>query len=69
MIPDPIENRNGITIKELRQWLALLPEASDDDEKPTIWLDDDGISNQIVSLYASSAGDVFLGIRDDPATY
>ena len=51
----PIEERNGITIKILREWLAAFP---DDGE---VWIGDVGaLSSQVHCLYEVGDGSVML---------
>jgi hypothetical protein len=55
--PSPIDNANGITIKELKDFIKGLPEGRDD-EPFEVWVGEDGISNVVKTIST-------LNLRED----
>jgi hypothetical protein len=60
-------NANGVTVKELRDWLdEYLKRPVDyfDDEEPTVWVvHEDDTSNDVTVVWPSITGCVFLSIK------
>lgn len=50
----PVENPNGITIPELQKWLNAFSDGE-------VWIGQNGLSNQVHSLYELNDGSVILG--------
>lgn len=55
--PHPIINLNGITVKQLKEWLDQWEKS---DEEPTVWIFAGTVSNQVIGVSGSYAGDIFL---------
>ena len=61
-IPMPIQNENGITVKELREWLNSMPDIpGPDEEDGEVWVGDGcGYSNVVTEISSLNRGDIIL---------
>ena len=59
---NPLSDSNGITIKQLKDFVKDLPEKDENDEDYTVWISDfnDHFSNVAKSIYPLNKGDVLI---------
>lgn len=59
-----ISNKNGITVKQLKEWVKDLPEVNEDNgEDYTVWIenyDHRGLSNMCQAIVTLNKGDVIF---------
>ena len=59
-------NKNGITIKELKELVKDLPEIDEDGDDYELWVentDDAGLSNAAQTIFQLNQGDLIVSIR------
>ena len=62
----PLENKNGITIKELKELVKDLPEIDDNGEDFELWVentDDNRLSNPAKTIMRLNKGDIIVSIQ------
>lgn len=64
----PVENENGITVRQLREFLEGWPDADSIEGEPEVWIDTgDRRTNVCVGLWPLNRTDVLLVPRAAPA--
>jgi hypothetical protein len=62
----PIENKTGITIKELKELVKELPEKDGNGDDYEVWVEntgDDGLSNVVKTIWKLNQGDIIFSIK------
>jgi hypothetical protein len=62
----PLENKEGITIKELKELVKDLPEKDGNGDDYEVWVentDDDGLSNVVKTIWQLNQGDIIFSIK------
>jgi len=58
---EPVSNENGITVKQLKEWVKDLPEVDSNGEDYEIYISPDGTQSSIVSeLWKLNEGDIVM---------
>lgn len=66
--PEALENENGITVRQLKDWLAAVPDYNESGEESEVWLtntNNETRSNQATSVWQLNRTDIIFDIRRD----